>query len=605
MAYLTAVNRNASVSRHALYFIVTAFSICAAPAALAADYTPPKVYVTTPGGINLSDGSFMLDQTDLSIGSLALVRHHIGGLRDPNTTPYGPHMTHNFDIFLSRNVRTDCTGGPATCTHYGKPIVHLGTSASGTFHESISDRFITHNDQDSFSGELIYNSISKTYEYTDEEGTVYIFDPTIPATGAINSARVVKITFADGNIRRFIYDKSNNLKIVQDERGYAIVFDYNAYGLVVNACGYNRSVTYITSSTTCAMAQLKAEYAYDSSSYHNLTSVIDAGGREESYEYADKEVICVKPAGYSSCKVSNTGTWKVSSQTLADGSTWQFKYIGDPTKARDPDVYADTEPSFTMVVTDPNSKTSYYSFVQSSPYEIVDPLNRRTTYRYTGGTQFGGQDLSVDHGSLLTNVTYPEGNQWTAEYYGPRNAMSKRTLKAKPGSDLPDQTVMFGYAPSCDAPNNPKWCGKPLFVEDEKGRTDYAYTAFGAIESEMLPAPSADAARPLKLFTFVQQFAYVKDVSGLLIQGAAAVWLPASETQCQTTAKSSTPECDALAPRVVTSYEYGAAGTADTLLLRGKVVTADNQSLRTCYRYDAQANKIAETSPRAGLGSCP
>jgi hypothetical protein len=56
---------------------------------------------------------------------------------------------------------------------------------------------------------------------------------------------------------------------------------------------------------------------------------------------------------------------------------------------------------------------------------------------------------------------------------------------------------------------------------------------------------------------------------------------------------------------MVTTYEYGADGTANNLRVRGKVVTADGVSLRTCYGYDWQGNKISETSPRAGLATCP
>jgi hypothetical protein len=39
--------------------------------------------------------------------------------------------------------------------------------------------------------------------------------------------------------------------------------------------------------------------------------------------------------------------------------------------------------------------------------------------------------------------------------------------------------------------------------------------------------------------------------------------------------------------------------------MRGVVVTADGQSLRTCYGYNKFGDKISETSPRAGLGGCP
>jgi hypothetical protein len=39
-------------------------------------------------------------------------------------------------------------------------------------------------------------------------------------------------------------------------------------------------------------------------------------------------------------------------------------------------------------------------------------------------------------------------------------------------------------------------------------------------------------------------------------------------------------------------------------MLRGVAVTADGQTLRTCYGYDRDGNKISETKPRAGLAVC-
>jgi hypothetical protein len=55
----------------------------------------------------------------------------------------------------------------------------------------------------------------------------------------------------------------------------------------------------------------------------------------------------------------------------------------------------------------------------------------------------------------------------------------------------------------------------------------------------------------------------------------------------------------------VTTYEYGANGTADNLLLRGQAVSDGTTSLRTCYGYDTRGNRISETQPNANLGSCP
>ena len=43
----------------------------------------------------------------------------------------------------------------------------------------------------------------------------------------------------------------------------------------------------------------------------------------------------------------------------------------------------------------------------------------------------------------------------------------------------------------------------------------------------------------------------------------------------------------------------------NNLLLRGTVVTADGQTLRTCYTYDDMGRKISETQPKGTGSSCP
>src|ERR1700743_338821 len=70
------------------------------------DYLPPKINSTTPTGVSLSDGSFIYTNTDISIGTLKLERFQMGG--PPSTVRgfFGSRMSHNFDIYVSRNVTT-------------------------------------------------------------------------------------------------------------------------------------------------------------------------------------------------------------------------------------------------------------------------------------------------------------------------------------------------------------------------------------------------------------------------------------------------------------------------------------------------------------------
>jgi len=160
------------------------------------------------------------------------------------------------------------------------------------------------------------------------------------------------------------------------------------------------------------------------------------------------------------------------------------------------------------------------------------------------------------------------------------------------------------YPASC---TSPKICNKPTSVTDARGAvTDFAYDAtHGGVLSEMGPAPVAGAARPLKLTTWVQRYAWIRNSSGVLVQAATPVWVKSTETKCQTAAGSSTATCDTGASQTVTTYEYGATGTGEALLVKGVAVASGGTTLRTCYQYDNYARKIAETKPNASLGVCP
>ena len=65
------------------------------------------------------------------------------------------------------------------------------------------------------------------------------------------------------------------------------------------------------------------------------------------------------------------------------------------------------------------------------------------------------------------------------------------------------------------------------------------------------------------------------------------------------------------APKAIATYEYGANGTANNLLVRGVAVTTQNDPLttgivlRTCYTYDNYGNRVSETKPAVDRSSCP
>lgn len=568
------------------------------------DIVPPKVLTVAGAGVSVADGSFTFSDTDLSIGPLRLERIYSGGRKDANTTPFGPRQSHNFDMFVAGNQRTVCD---IFCLTERHPIVHLGNSASGSYLESLTSPPVIYADQD----DALKGDLSKTsggaYVYTDQSGTVYEFTTSVAAAGVANSQRISRITFPDGRGQAFSYNASGQLKLVLESTGFALVFDYNGSGWISSVCGVNASQAYVSVTSTCSGAALVASYSYTGGL---LSLVSNASGNQTAYGYNGNRISTVSRPALGATQLTNyyegvTYPWQVTKQILDGGSTWLFAYSGNYSKALDPEQYAEIEPSNTTVVTNPAGQNSTYAFVNSSPYSITDENGRTSSYRFSGGWGYH-QDpaYAQNHGSMLVDATQPEGNRYLAAYGGPYKVLTSQAVRSKAGDF--DLTVSSGYPSACTAPYSRQNCVKPLWIRDAKqAQTDFQYATHGGVLSEMGPAPVAGAARPLKLTTWTQRYAWIRNASNALVQATTPIWVVSSETKCQTAAGSSTATCDSAAVQTVTTYEYGATGTGESLLVKGVTVASGGTTLRTCYQYDSYARKIGETKPNANLGVCP
>lgn len=576
--------------------------------ALAADLVPPQVYTTTPGGINIADGVYTEANTDLSIGTLTLERFYLGTaqvpgapiVRDPDDTFFGEHMSHNFDIYVAPNVAPPV---PPFYPSVYKPIVHIGRSASGMYEQDrIPSPTIIPNSDDAMAGEL--ELVSGTYVYTDQAGAIYTFNPSVPAAGVAGpSQRIAQIDFPDGRRQSFTYNGSGQLKLVSDTSGYAIVFDYAANGNVSAACGFNLAQTYVSVSTTCAGATLKTTYSYDGSD--RLTGFTDVASQTTTYVYGTNS-LCITPPGFGTCRVYNVynSQEQVTQQTLGS-DTWSFGYYGG-VASRNTEDNPPTDGDHTTLITDPLGHASAYTFTRVTPWEATNANGNVTQYRFSGAADYMAiSSPALSEGSMLDRVVLPEGNEYLVTY-GPYNVVRRQTWQAKPGSGLSDIVVESGFGDCVTPPSTRQNCTQPIWRRDANlNQTDYTYNAVGQVLTEMQPAPSTGAARPLKIYTYAARYAYVKNAGGTLVASATAISQIATETLCQTVAGSSTPTCDPAAPQTVTTYEYGPNGTADNQRVRGAVVSDGTTSRRACFLYDVQGNRIAETSPRAGLSSCP
>ena len=250
------------------------------------------------------------------------------------------------------------------------------------------------------------------------------------------------------------------------------------------------------------------------------------------------------------------------------------------------------------------SSGSFYSVshqISPGPAYIEDPLGNVTTF---------------DH--CDPDWEFPEFEPYQCTYLG------RYTKRTGPEGDIQEYRYNFGRLVEVtshpdtsgeEAPLEKKLaygCGasvcrmKPTQITDAKDiDTDYTYdSTHGGVLTETLPA-GTNGIRPQKRYTYTQQYAWVKSGAGF-VQATDPVWLLASEEFCKTTAASGSGCAGGASDEVVTTYEYeqGNASTGSNLLLLGVAVTADGQTLRTCYEYDNRGRKISETAPAADLSSC-
>lgn len=631
-------------------------SIACADALLA---PPPDKFVVGPGGVDMRSGRYAYTHTDLSIGGdagLELTRT-LAQLVKGHTSPFAS-LSHNFDIMVQEKriniFENDFRNGRGS--DFQIEVIFGGLSQ--TFRAHPTDTGYEQVSRASF-GRLTYSapnndksSASTVYTYSGSDGTTMVFRTmgSGDCSTALRCAYVSQLTRPDGTLLTFEYDRDttnlSRLRSVSSTRGHAILLE-NSGLYVSKACALNLAAIAKPSTNVCPAGVPTATYTYNTNSgEQRLASVTDPSGAVWTFvngtTTASPATITMgfKNPGDASPWLTNN-IWKrtsddgftaevVTAQTFSDGQSYTYQYDLSPSdyNPENPHIPAiaggtiqDAQGNFTRVTYDfpvlpgtgPGSPctrtpcapvtiggagttgTIVYQMT-SGPSEVTDPVGRTTTSNYcdphaTDGCHVMPNPVSTtDPSGIVTNMSW-EFSHLVQTTEIPRSGTGNLVRSA-------------GYGDCFALPM--RTCDKVTSLTNANGRvTNFTYDLqHGGIVSEMKPAPSSGAARPLKLTTWVQKFAYVSNGSGL-VPAATPVWVINTETDCQTVAGSSSPVCDAAAPKRVTTYEYGANGTANNLLVRGVVVTADGVSRRTCFSYDNFGNQISKTSARAGLTTCP
>ncbi|HEX8240152.1 MAG TPA: hypothetical protein VF574_10480 [Allosphingosinicella sp.] len=439
----------------------------------------------------------------------------------------------------------------------------------------------------------------------DGDGSIIEFEDPYPYQTSTKNLCAARITRPDGEVLTF-YNKAGlfpcRAQSIVSNRGYQIKYEYPS------ASAFKRSKIIIINNAyeycnptadTCSLTMdwpsvtLSTSMPTTYATNDGRTWILSAGGLQSPGETTPG--IQWTTQTYLAPNVVGTYDWRVTSVTR-DGQTWTYSYP---------------------------SSDSLLGGGSGSLIRVQDPLGNAARHRRSPGMSGGDpttgeyslpnllvksanelgnvREYTYNSTNLLESVTLPEGNKHIATYNSQGN-LATHTLQAKPGSGLANIITSASYTTS----GSYVYCNQPASITDARGNTTtYTYhpTHCGVL-TETLPA-DANGVQAVNRYAYAQRYAWTKNSSGGYSQAATPVWVLSSMKSCRTSATVGSGCAAGASDEITVTYDYGPNSGPNILWVRGQVVTADGVSLRTCYAYDRLGNKISETSPRAGLTSCP
>jgi YD repeat-containing protein len=286
-----------------------------------------------------------------------------------------------------------------------------------------------------------------------------------------------------------------------------------------------------------------------------------------------------------------------------------------------------------------------YSVTRHDPSQPNGPNGPTWSYNYNFylGSPPGFSEWEHDAGSPLGPVMIGKGNATpgTEESYGPTGSITLddgtvAVFESNTRNDLATMTTPAGVEVAYDYDMNGStqrgnlWkkvesgpgtstaivesstyptscanidsCNEPTSVTDANGNTStFTYDSRGEVLT--VTGPAVNGVQPQTRYTYAPYYAWYLSSSGAMAEDPNPIWLRASESYCMKGAPSGSG-CALPNDEVLTTYDYGPESGPNNLLLRGKTVTSEGETLRTCYTHDPQGDKISETSPNANPSSC-
>lgn len=606
--------------------VITFLAMLIASPVFAQEVPKEKEFNTyTAGGVDLMTGQFKLFSRDLSVGSgefpskLELVRENGQYPRQGDQA----YATHNFYLTAAcfpctSGVENRLTVKAFDGTHTFKaPYVAWGTARTWT--------------NEGFDGAEVIDNGS-TLEFRSKSGDQIFFaanTPTGTGIGCGGSCRIaVYAVMANGESIVFSYENTttgtfslSRLTSVTNSRGYGLQFGYMNPSLTSGNPDQRRLLASVSafrsgcvasaavSCTTGPLASVSYAWTYVATNsagvaLYRMTSFTNAQGRVLNYEY--------NGAGYrmSAAAYADTPAVKLFQNTYAPFSGTQHCDEGKVSQQKDAllrtTLYSTDHcwnqprirPTVTVTAADLTATTYKFTAVFDgkiigSPTSIEKPLARTLTYTY-------------DAGRLATS-TDPEGKTVTYTLDGRGNATTTTTTP-KTGSTL-SALVETASFPTCTA-SNFRICNKPSHTIDARGgRTDYQYDAAHGGAIVVLRPADANNVRAVIRNTYSAFYPAPGVAAPSGISLVSAYLLTTVDTCLTSTVTGTTVDFTYVCPsgsRARTNFLYTASASSSRTNheLEGRVDDADGAAVRTCFRYDAVGNRLAQVNPRAALTTC-
>jgi YD repeat-containing protein len=609
--------RETTVFRCCKWTLSAALLLAATLPALAQDLVvlPPEYSTVDENYVDYSAAAFSFSSTTVAIGPIERQLSHAiffnrivelpaGPVPSIGDTTYTGSVTPNSDSYA---ISLYCGPSASFVAQFGQNRMYYCLSG-GTYSPVRQD------------GTTLITLAGGGYQLTLRDGTVGIY--AVQYAGG--APRLVEIRSPTGLSLVLTYTTATDgsttksrLNSVQRNDGYQLRYTYATNTMtassfewerLVSVAGVNTAVDYCNpAGLTCSYSRSWPTASYATSVLGNgdvtftITSQVGTTTRLTSRKVfggSSYYVVGLKlPTSQSADNISYTYVQGSSGRYLASASRGSASWSYFPTAIQ-------------------GGQTNYLHYNSTSPTGLISGV---TSIEVVGSYSLSplttialedGRALTFDNANpsnRLLRVTYDEGNN--EQYaYDARGNVTARTANAKPGSGLAPLTVLSAsYDTACSSPVK---CNKPNWVRDALGnQTDITYdTTHGGMLTVTSPAvtswPSGTTAQPQTRYSFTQRYAWYKNSSGSIVQASTPVWVLTSERICRTTAASGSG-CVTSTDEVVTNYDYGPSSGLNNLLLRGKSVTADGATRRSCFGYDVLGNMVSETQPNAGLASCP